>query len=307
MDALLNSNQPSASQTGASDEADETSLIENSAESQPEIQVSVDIEKISNSQPNAIGLFVGDRDGETHFKAEWWFKIDEKDIEPRCKAEFWDKNPASLKRALDADRSEAEQVQDFVKTYDSIHSKLGVEERKLKLISDNPDADYGGLAPLVKRHCNREHLRFTSQLEQGCREGSYRSISDTGEVAWLLGVGDIVSAAADEIQPHDHLPANDAENTWVQHLIVLDFASRVRSKYGDDLKNIAQESGRRVVDRILAKREKQPKCHIYNYHGWNLWIPDDYPPRESGQPLKYWNPHNGRIEEMESLSEEEEE
>lgn len=221
----------------------------------PKIQISLDLEKVSNGRVNAIGLFVGDEDGNTHHKEEWWIKVPEEDFDPRCKTDFWEKNEGPYKRALEATESESEQIKSFVKVYDSIHEKLGVEEKDIKLISDNAEIDYGNLSELVKKHCGREPLRYTKTIAKGCKEGTYRSITELDEVAWQLGVGETISNFSDKIQVHNHYPSNDAENTWVRNLIIKEFANRVKERYQAELKKIATEAGTYVVERISKKRK----------------------------------------------------
>lgn len=220
--------------------------------------VCIDLEKTSNTRINAIGLYCGWDDGEVILKNEWWIKSEEKDFEPRCRREFWEgKVPELFKYALANGKDEETQIKDFVSVYDNLHKIAGVQEKDIKLISDNAESDYGGLSAPVLKYCNRQPLRFTIALPEGGTEGAYRSISELEEVPWNLGVYDIVDDYAATIVKHDHHPSNDAENTVIKYMITLEFIKLLKEKYGQKLTEIARESAEKVVNMIRRTRENE--------------------------------------------------
>jgi len=218
-----------------------------------------DLEAISNTRVNGIGLVVGDSDGELHLKKEWWLKFEEKDMDPRCKAEFWDRNKSLLSYALENGGDERAQIQDFVKTYDGIADMVKVPERDLKLVSDNPEFDFGRLTPYVENHCKRQPLRYTSALaEDPHKVGIYRPITDLGDAMWYFGVDDIIENGAKSLVAHDHRPSNDAENIWIKHLMTEEFCSLVWNdiKLKRKMRSIAEKAAATVTEKVRSKRKR---------------------------------------------------
>jgi len=216
--------------------------------------LAIDLEALDNTHINGIGLVLGDEHGRVLLKKEWWIKVDEKEeVAPqlqrdRCKRDFWGKDEDLYKLYLEKALDEETQIRDFVNTYDTLHKIYGVEERQIKLISDNPEFDFGRLSPYVEKHCKRGPLRYTST-------GDYRSITDIGQAMWYFGVQNMVKEAASKLQLHDHRPSNDAEFIYLSHIMAIGISGEVNRELGGDIKRVAK----RKLDDILPdlKMKKQ--------------------------------------------------
>jgi hypothetical protein len=219
------------------------------ADTEEGIIVSVDTEALSEVDINAIGIHVGTKQGKTLLKRKWWIKVDASRISKRCKEEFWDKNPELWKEYEENARDEKEQILSFVECYDSLSKTFGVPEKKIELISDNPAFDYGLLTRLVEKHTNRYPLRYTT-------DGKYRSINDIGEVAWYIGISDIVKEGSGSIQVHDHSPDDDAENIWLSHLITSRATEKIKVELGKRIRELAQEAVTEVQTMVAKKKKK---------------------------------------------------
>lgn len=205
------------------------------------IFVAIDLEAISNTKICAIGVVVGNNDGVTLEKREWWLDAKvEKDPrcteEPdkcmcsscRCKREFWDKHPELVKHMEENKMDEEKAVKEFVQCYDTIAERFGVQEENIQLVTDNPEFDFGLLNTYVKKYCNRDPLRYTTK-------GRYRSIQDKADFLWDLGIGKKVDLAVGEIQEHNHFPSNDAEHNYLQHLIALETLDVIKKQLGESI------------------------------------------------------------------------
>lgn len=225
-----------------------------------------DLEAVSHNNINGIGIYVGDSEGSKILKGSWWIDTDESALTPECKREFYDKNPEIWKRYEENKKPEADQIKDYVKTYDSVAELIGVEEVEIELLSDNPEFDFGRLSEYVKKHCGREPLRYTKkryprknekgeELEQ--KEGNYRCITDIGDTLWFLEVGSIVKDHIDTIQVHDHDPSNDAEAIYLTHLVGERFIKKVKEELGEKLKEIARTVSSEFVENIKKRKREE--------------------------------------------------
>lgn len=215
--------------------------------------VGLDLEGVSNTDINGIGLCVLNRDGVVVFKKSWWMNIPDECVDPVMKKEFWEKFPEVWKNYKENAKDIGEQIKDFQKTWDGLAKIVGAQdEKELELVSNNPEYDYARLTKYLKEHCNRDPVRYTT-------DGSHRSIIDIGEVSWFLGVHDVISKAASDIQEHNHNPDNDAENICLKHIFTSKFVEKVVSKYGDELKEIAKETCEQVTNSVLGKRKETEK------------------------------------------------
>jgi hypothetical protein len=226
------------------------------------IYVTIDVEAINNTQVCAIGLVVGDSDGVVLLKKEWWIdvKVKKEDVCTgeyktcpcsycRCKREFWEAHPELTKHLDEHKEDEDLVIKDFVNTYDAIGELFGVDEKDIKLVSDNPEFDFGILSNYVKKYCGRYPLRYTTK-------GTYRSIKDKADTMWNLGLGEFVESNAKEIQDHNHFPSNDAENIYLSHLISMDVLEVIKEKYGKELKAISQRLCAEKISQIKKNRTK---------------------------------------------------
>jgi hypothetical protein len=221
--------------------------------------VAIDIEAISNTIVNGIGIAICDDKGHMLLKREYWLDVDYSAMDPDCKTVFWDKNLDVLQRAKKNALPEQEQIESFVKFYDSIAEQLSkitgkeIKEKDLKLVSDNAEFDFGRLTPLVAKYCKdkdgnpREPLRYTTLKE-------YRSITDYSDAIWDLGIMDIINELADLVSSHDHYPMNDAQSILIKHLIAKEFMKNMKYHYGQILKEIAKESSQSATSVILSEQ-----------------------------------------------------
>jgi len=205
------------------------------------IRVAIDLEAV-NSVPQivAIGLAVTDIKGKVLKKQDWMI-IPEGGMlmEKRRLDEFWVKNPKIYQRVLETNdlvnvdvmnydevikkyaklfnnvdqNLEEFQIKDFVRVFDGLAKEFGVKDNEIILDSDNPEFDYAGITPLLKRYCNRCPIRYTPNLQ-------YRCIRDYGDAIWNLGIYNMVKNYTSEIQEHNHFPSNDAH-----HIIVFNILS----------------------------------------------------------------------------------
>lgn len=220
-------------------------------------QLVIDLEMVSHKQINGIGMFVGDRDGNVHFKENFWIKVPEETIDPFTRDDFWAKyTDHLLEYAQKNGKDEETQVKAFVSKYDNIHSMIGVEEKDIDLVSDNAEFDFGNLSTYILKYYNREPLRYTKQKKAPgiSEEGNYRCITDYTDTMCALGVSDVMGKGADKIQVHDHQPANDAEHNWALHLITEEFITRMKRDHCDILEKVAREATDSVVERIKTTR-----------------------------------------------------
>jgi hypothetical protein len=210
-----------------------------------------DLEAVSETKVAAIGIFVGDEKGIKKRKQEWWFKGAEKNMDAKCKEEFWDKQPHLQKKLKEATQTECEAICDYVKVWDRIPDELGAY-KQLVLGADNPEFDFGLLNTYVEKHLNRLPLRYT-------KEGNYRSIKDFSDAVWEMGFGKTVDDAATTIQPHDHNPSNDAEHNYISHLICLEIFKRFKEQLGDQMNAIVASASNDIVKEITKNRQAVEK------------------------------------------------
>lgn len=208
----------------------------------------IDVEAVSNTRVSAIGLFCCDKDGVQVTKEEWWIKTKPEDFDPACKGRHWDANPQLLRRLEDEGKNEADQIKDFITSYDSLAQFLGVQESDVRLVSDNPEFDYGRLTPYVEKHCKREPIRYTTY-------GHYRSIADYGDAIDKLGLYGIIKKQVDRIQKHNHFPSDDAEHIVLSHLVHEAVLDVIAKGLESDLKHIAEHISETKVNSIIAARE----------------------------------------------------
>ena len=206
----------------------------------------IDLEAHNNRDVCGIGFFVGDEDGRKIYKENWWIKTDMEEMDKRCLKDFWEKNPVPFKMLKEATKSRAEQMESFRKYYDAVPSSLCIEQKDMKLDGDNPEFDFGGLRIPMKEDCGRDSLRYTTQ-------GEYRGICDYGDAIWNLGIYQEITEAADKVQKHDHVPANDAHHNVLFNIISEKVFEEIKRRYGSELQNIAQDIGLQVVQKLLHK------------------------------------------------------
>lgn len=224
--------------------------------------VIIDIESISHEKVVGIGLICGDSDGKIILKREWWIEFEEYEVDPRCLTEFWKRYcPDVYKYALNNGKNEKIQIKSFVEEFDSLHKKLGINEWDIQLVSDNPEYDFGRLTPYIKKHCNREPLRYTKSvnvlkynakdMSEMSIEGEYRQISDLKHALHHLGVTGIVSEYSSKVQVADHHPMNDAHNIYLQHLMALEIMEYLRnSRSSSGIDYIAKLCCERILRKI---------------------------------------------------------
>lgn len=225
--------------------------------------VCIDLEAISNTKICAIGVAVGNEIGVTLEKREWWLDAKpEKDLKCtkkpdecmcsscRCKREFWDKHPELVQHMALNKMDEEKAVKEFVQYYDSISEHFGTPEEDIELITDNPEFDFGLLNTYVKKYCNRDPLRYTTK-------GKYRSIQDKVDFLWDLGIGKRVDSAVSGIQEHNHLPSNDAEHNYLQHLIAMETLNVIKKQIGPTVfENIADVVCKNKIASFKRNRTK---------------------------------------------------
>lgn len=188
----------------------------------PFYRLVIDIEAVANTAINAIGMVCADREGKIVFEKSYYIKVAQDEIDPLCKERFWDKQPGLLEKFQNSGRSESEIIKEFVNDFDTLHIQLGVTEKQIKLYSDNPEYDFGRLTPYVKKHCNRDPLRY-------CLDGSYRSITDWGSYLFGNGYDQIVKNAVNKLVEHNHEPQNDAKNILYRFLIAESIQSSIQT------------------------------------------------------------------------------
>lgn len=170
----------------------------------------IDIEAISFTRVVAIGVVVGDGEGNILEKQEWWITFIKSDIAPATQ-DFWDKNPELIPIMEKEGKDEETQIKSFVQFWDGIAKKYGIAEKDIELVADNPEFDFARLTPYVEKYCKRDPIRYTTTKE-------YRPITDYLDAIWKMGLGHIIEKRANDVQVHDHRPSNDAEHNYVSHL-----------------------------------------------------------------------------------------
>lgn len=218
-------------------------------ENQIKYYQTIDIEAINNTDVTGIGMCVGNSDGITLYKKDWWITPDLSKMDKKCKAEFWDKNPGAYKAMIKYGLPEQEQIRDFVKEFDGQANEFGINEIDLRQLSDNSEFDYGRLAPYIKNHCDREPLRYTTKKE-------YRPITDLGDGSWCLGTYSIIKSAVTEIQEHDHFPSNDAEHIFLTHIITDEVFNQLGKRLRKEIDEITEDVVKSKKESILVKRMK---------------------------------------------------
>jgi hypothetical protein len=214
---------------------------------------SIDLEAVNNEpRVNAIGLCAMDENGVILKKRRWCIEVEDSAFGIECKEQFWDKHPELLQMIKKEAKPEGEQIKDFVEFYDSVHKDLGIEETQIKMVGDNPEFDYGSMNHLVKKHCNRSPLRYTTKEK-------YRPIRDIGEATWSLGVGEIIEKKTEELAKHDHNPENDAESICLNHIVGLKVIAEITKQLGDKIKEIAESEATKVVEAMKVARKEQEK------------------------------------------------
>jgi hypothetical protein len=137
------------------------------------VWLTIDIEKGGDDLETpilAVGLVVGDEDGNLLEESRWCIAADEKCLEPRCKREFWDKQ-GDLFDFLQQNALPATEIWPSLAAYlDKIYAQYSVKH----VVSDNPAYDVGHTDYYLKKYAKRIGLRY-------CPDGSYHSISDPTE------------------------------------------------------------------------------------------------------------------------------
>jgi hypothetical protein len=201
----------------------------------------IDIEAVSNTVVNAIGMVCANWEGKIVFEKSYYIKVLDSEIDPLCKERFWDKQPGLLEKFQNLGRSESEVIKEFVNDFDTLHSKLGVSEHQIKLYSDNPEYDFGRLTPYIKRHCDRGPLRY-------CLDGSYRSITDLGPYLSCNGFSQIVKNSVNKLVIHNHEPQNDAKNILYRFLIAESIQAHLpKDIFNEQVTHISEHT----IDKIL--------------------------------------------------------
>ena len=206
---------------------------------------SLDIEAVSNTCVVGIGLFVGDSSGEQRFKRAWWLNFDEKDKDEGCWNEFWlnPDNKEASRALMSQGENPSTQVMRFLSVWNGLPTVLGVKEEDIKLISDNPEFDFGRLDSFIASLCDRKDpLRYTL-------DGKYRSITDFGEPLKFLKVDSILSQKADLIQKHNHCPENDAHHHFLMHLMAKELKKLIQVHLKDQINALALKAAETVLSK----------------------------------------------------------
>lgn len=213
----------------------------------------LDIESHRPDSFFAIGRLIGDSNGCTIVKKDYWLEYPEGEkADERTKREFLDNQPELMDTWSSKKQPRNEEFAKFVKEYDSDSKSLGISEEKIELISNNPEFDYGMLSGACKEVCGRYPIRCTS-------EGVYRPISNNTEVSRNLKFRKIVSNLANEIQNHDHIPSNDAENIFISHIICDRIINKINEELGEKIQEIALKVGMQAVSDIKKAREDRKR------------------------------------------------
>lgn len=157
----------------------------------------------------AIGCVVGDAYGTVFERRCWCIKLDESEIEPRCKLEFWDKQKGLWERIQKDAKPEAEATANFVSFWNHLELTYPSELFKWKILSDNPAYDITRIDYLVWKHLKRLPIRYTTA-------GVYRSIEDPSEQAYGTLDESVCWKRAEAKCKHTHWPLDDAE--FIYHL-----------------------------------------------------------------------------------------
>lgn len=136
--------------------------------------IAVDIESLGSTYDHpvvAVGFVVGDKLGNELESRLFVLPFDESKIEPRCKEEFWDKQPGLLdsfrKSEFKTEKDAWQAISDWLDAKETEY--FGIE-----LLSDNPAFDIALIDYNLHLHLNRRPMRYT-------KAGKYRSISDPSE------------------------------------------------------------------------------------------------------------------------------
>lgn len=146
-------------------------------------------------------------------------------LDPRCKIEFWDKNPEIWKKVVESqkltDQENKDMVQDFLNLWEGLDANGKVH---VGLCADNAEYDFRMANNIVSANTNRsDSIRYSSQ-------GGYRGITDLGDAMWLLKVGEDLKKKVDLFFPHTHNPSDDAA-----HVILTNyFSEKVLRRLGMD-------------------------------------------------------------------------
>jgi hypothetical protein len=182
----------------------------------------IDLEASSNTDVAGVGIVIGDKRGVVQQKLQLFVKEEELHFSTDCRENFWEKNPKVYGKIKRSRKKFREQIPKIVEFWDNAHkyihkipsddSQKKISERDISLVSDNPEFDYSRLNPYLKKICDREPLRYTT-------DEKYRPIRDLGEALHIIGVNDIVSDSVKELVEHSHLPVEDAENIFLTNVI----------------------------------------------------------------------------------------
>lgn len=194
--------------------------------------LAIDIEKLGDHQNAhiiAIGMCLGDPEGNIIKSKAWYIKPDgELVIEPRCKEEFWDKQPDLLAFFLERG-SPAKDV------YSDIHTwLLGLESQyaKIAILTDNPAYDLSGFDRLMYKYTRRLPLRYTT-------DDKYRYVGDYSEQSTGMGIYKQVREKATKLmdlrETDKHHPEKDAEFIYRCSYLV----SQVLTKGGKEIAKVA--------------------------------------------------------------------
>lgn len=212
--------------------------------------IAVDIELLDNVHVNAVGVAISTPDGKLKEKRIWWIKVSEESGQnpllqrDRCIKDFWEKNEELYKTWKVKGGDEAEVIKDLVNFWDSRATEYGVSEEEIRLVSDNPETDYGRLTPYLEKHCNRQGLRFT-------KDGTYRSIDSIDDALWYVGIFDIIKNQADKFVKHDHFPDNDAHHILLMYILGLKALGYIKTEFvtqGDNIKTLEKVLSNCAID-----------------------------------------------------------
>jgi hypothetical protein len=221
--------------------------------------LSLDLEASNNVDVAGIGAIVGSNDGVVHKRLQLFVREEELHFSTDCRTDFWEKDgKLSYDKVKKEKRRHKEQVQRFARFWDNAHINLPeeVNERQLGLVSDNPEFDYARLTPYLRKHCEREPVRYTTN-------GEYRPITDLTHVAWALGFNDIVSKAAKNIVEHNHLPASDAENIFISNIITERLIMSWKKKNLNKMRKFFKSEIGKITKELASNREgKCPEVDI---------------------------------------------
>lgn len=188
-----------------------------------EIYVAIDIEAFGpalDAPVVAVGYCVGDR--KTILENDLFcFPADRKEMEAKCKEQFWDKNPDLLPRIeVNATLPVQDQWLAFQKWLDGLEDRY--PNREIIFISDNPRFDLGKIDYQLKKYCGRIPCVYLPK-------SGYCSTEDPWERLCAIPKkkkAEIIASTGQKVQ-HTHWPVDDARYIYTLHMELLDYISQL--------------------------------------------------------------------------------